>query len=203
MIGTIANAALIYAKRGWKPVSISRKSKKAIGKDWQKRPFDPAQFNGNAQNIGIQLGAVSGGLVDVDLDCTDAIGLATEFLPPTGAIFGHRSKPCSHQLYVTDLHSTEKRAVIPFAEYQDGRMGPMIVELRIGADNKGTVTTFPPSMHVTGELVEWSEEGEPASVRTISPGFFLNRASSNSETWRSLPIMLMRRLPYAQPRLAG
>ena len=164
MIETIANAALAYAKRGWKPVPVSRKSKKPIGSGWQQRPFDPVQFNGNAQNIGIQFGAVSGGLVDVDLDCTDAIGLAPEFLPRTGAIFGRRSKPCSHHLYITDLHSTEKRAVIPFAEHQDGRQGPMIVELRIGADSKGAVTTFPPSMHVTGELVQWVQEDEPARV---------------------------------------
>jgi putative DNA primase/helicase len=90
--GTIVDAALDYASRGWKPVPISRKTKKARGKDWQKRPFDPRQFNGNADNIAVQLGAASGGLCDVDLDNTLAIGLAPEFLPPTDAIFGRRSK---------------------------------------------------------------------------------------------------------------
>ena len=108
--GTIVQAALDYAKRGWKPIPISRRTKRAIDKSWQKRPFNPAQFNGNGQNVGIQLGAVSGGLTDVDLDCAEAIGLALEFLPPTGAIFGRHSKPCSHQLYVTSLHETETNA---------------------------------------------------------------------------------------------
>jgi hypothetical protein len=35
---TIADAALAYAKRGWRPVPLGRKSKKPIGKGWQKRP---------------------------------------------------------------------------------------------------------------------------------------------------------------------
>ena len=42
---------------------------------------------------------------------------------------------------------------IQYKEYIDGRSGPIVVELRIGADGKGAATTLPPSMHVTGELV--------------------------------------------------
>jgi hypothetical protein len=160
----VAEAARAYAARGWKPVPVNRKTKKPIGREWQKRPFDPAQFNGNAQNIAIQFGDVSGGLTDVDLDCTEAIGFALEFLPPTGAIFGRRSKPASHQLYVTDLHKTEKLAAIQFKEYVAGRQGPVIVELRIGADSKGATTVFPPSMHSAGEMVQWINDGEPARV---------------------------------------
>jgi hypothetical protein len=111
---TVAAAAIDYARRGWKPVPIGRKSKKPTDKGWQKRPFDPA--HGDAQNVAVQLGAVSNGLADVDLDCVDAIGFATDFLPATGAIFGRRSKPCGHQLYTTDLHQTEQAAVIAYAE---------------------------------------------------------------------------------------
>jgi hypothetical protein len=161
---TIADVALDYGQRGWKPVPVDRKTKKARGKDWQKRPFDRRQFDGNGQNVGIQFGAVSGGLCDVDLDSTLAIGLAPEFLPPTDAIFGRRSKPCSHQLYVSDLHTSEAGAVLQFAEYVGGRPGPMIVELRIGAKGKGAISVFPPSMHVTGEMVQWVRDGEPAHV---------------------------------------
>lgn len=160
MIDTIANAALDYAKRGWKPVPVGRKSKKPIGSGWQQRPFDPAQFNGNAQNVGIQLGESSGGLTDVDLDNMTAIRLAPEFLPPTTAMFGRRSKPCSHQLYVTDLARTEKRAVL---KYADAAKAP-IVELRIGSNGKGALTVFPPSMHSAGETVQWVSDGEPARV---------------------------------------
>jgi hypothetical protein len=157
---TIESVALVYAQRGWKPVPVNRKTKKAIGKGWQTRPFAPEQFDGNAQNIAVQLGAASGGLTDVDLDSMDAIGFAPEFLPPTDAIFGHRSKPCSHQLYVTDLYQTEKRAVLKF----EGSAG-VLAELRIGGNGKGATTVFPPSMHATGEMVSWERDGEPAHVK--------------------------------------
>jgi hypothetical protein len=110
---TISAVALAYHRRGWKPVPVSRRTKKAIGKGWQNRQFDPAQFDGNAQNVAVQLGAVSGGLADVDLDCTDAIGFAPEFLPTTNAIFGRRSKPCSHQLYVSDRSPVCSSGTIP------------------------------------------------------------------------------------------
>jgi hypothetical protein len=161
---TIADAAIDYAKRGWKPVPVNRKTKKAIGKDWQNRPYDPRQFNGNSQNVGIQFGTVSGGLCDVDLDTMSAIGLAPEFLPPTNAIFGRRSKLCSHQLYICDLHKTETLATLQYPQYVGNRAASMIVELRIGGNGKGATTTFPPSMHVTGEMVEWASDGEPAHV---------------------------------------
>jgi hypothetical protein len=159
---TVADAALDYAKRGWKPVPVDRKSKKPIGRGWQKQPFDPRQFNGNTQNIALQLGAASSGLVDVDLDSMTAIGFAPDFLPPTGAIFGHRSKPCSHQLYVSlDLCESENKAAL---QYKDVA-GAVIVELRIGGGDKGAATTVPPSMHAgTGEMIEWVRDGEPARL---------------------------------------
>ena len=166
---TIAEAALDYhTRRKWKPVPVNRRTKKAIGKDWQKQPFNPAQFNGNAQNVGIQFGAVSGGLADVDLDSKAAIGLAPKFLPATDAVFGRKSKPCSHQLYVCDLYKTEKRAAIQYALHMPnghGKIvrGQMIVELRIGGDGKGAQSVVPPSIH-SGETVEWVNDGEPAKV---------------------------------------
>jgi putative DNA primase/helicase len=165
MSPTIAEAALDYhTRRGWKPVPVHRKTKKAMGKGWQKRPFTPGQFDGNAQNVGIQLGEVSNGLVDVDLDCTAAIGFALEFLPATDAVFGHPSKPCSHQLYVSDLYKTETTAAIQYPQYIGGKASAMVVELRIGGNGRGATTVAPPSMHETGERVEWVRDGEPARV---------------------------------------
>jgi putative DNA primase/helicase len=169
---TSADAALVYHARGWKPVPVSRKTKRPVGRRWQTGPFDPAQFNGNEQNVAIQLGEVSGGLVDVDLDTMSAVGLAPEFLPATGAIFGRQSKPCSHQLYTTDLCATEKLAVIAYKEFVDGRPSRVLVELRIGGGTKGATTIFPPSMHMSGEVVQWVGDGEPARV----PGNELKRA---------------------------
>jgi P4 family phage/plasmid primase-like protien len=166
---TIAEAALDYhTRRKWKPVPVNRRTKKPIGNGWQNHPFNPNQFNGNAQNVGIQFGALSGGLADVDLDSKAAIGLAPEFLPATDAVFGRKSKPCSHQLYVCDLYKTEKRAAIQYALHMPnghGKIvrGQMIVELRIGGDGKGAQSVVPPSIH-SGETVEWVNDGEPAKV---------------------------------------
>jgi hypothetical protein len=91
-----------------------------------------------------------------------AIRFTHEFLPATDAVFGRRSKPCSHQLYVSDLYKTEPRAAIQYAQFVNGRAGQMIVELRVGG--KGALTVVPPSMHETGEMVEWVRDGEPAQV---------------------------------------
>src|SRR5262245_38091395 len=179
---TIAEAARDYHERGWKPVPIDRQTKRASGKEWQKRAYDPKQFRGNAQNVGVQLGVVSGGLADVDLDCAEAIALAPKFLPPTDAIFGRKSKPASHRLYVTDLCETVVGAVIQFPEYVGGKSDAMLVELRVGGKRKrkgknedegkdedeyeytGATSVFPPSLHASSETVTWVCDGEPAKV---------------------------------------
>ena len=163
MTKTVADAAADYHGRGWKPVPVNRKTKKPIGKNWQNTPYDPTQFNGNAQNVAVQLGTVSSGLVDVDLNSMAAVGLAPEFLPPTDSIFGRNSKPCAHQLYLSDLFDTEQ-AVLAFREHVGGKQGPTVVELRVGGNGKGAATVLPPSMHVTGETVQWVKDGEPARV---------------------------------------
>src|SRR5258708_10493202 len=51
-------------------------------------------------NLAIKVGVCSGNIVDVDLDCIEAIALANLYLPPTYAVFGRASKPRSHRLYV-------------------------------------------------------------------------------------------------------
>ncbi len=116
-------------------------------------------FNGAAMNIGVQMGPVSSGLADVDLDCLESLRLADHFLPPTNAVFGRFSKPSSHRLYyATD---PEPEPVIQLR----GLNLEMLVELRLGCGNKGAQTMFPGSIHPdSGEAVEWVSDGEPAIV---------------------------------------
>src|SRR4051812_48882880 len=45
-------------------------------------------FNGKPQNVGFLCGEPSGHLVDVDLDCDEAVALGPHFLPSTHAVFG-------------------------------------------------------------------------------------------------------------------
>jgi hypothetical protein len=158
---TIAEIAAAYHARGFKPVPLERGGKSNKRKVWQKQPYDPRQFNGNAQNIGLQMGEVSRGLTDIDCDAAEAVRLAPFFLPSTPAVFGRNSKPCSHWLYITELWRTEPKAVIPFEDHGS------LVELRCGGGGKGAASVVPPSMHVTGERVAWANgeaEAEPARI---------------------------------------
>jgi hypothetical protein len=102
--------------------------------------------------VGVILGEPSGGLVDVDLDCAEAVELAGSYLPPTGSIFGREGKPRSHRGYVS--------AVERMLQLSDPETGEMLVELR----TNGGQTVFPPSVHPTGEPIGWVEDGDPAPV---------------------------------------
>jgi Bifunctional DNA primase/polymerase, N-terminal len=101
-------------------------------------------------NVGIILGEPSGWLVDVDLDCPEAIELADQFLPPTPAITGRPSAPRSHRWYIAVGAVTEKHSALD---------GSMIVELR----STGTQTVVGPSVHPAGETYE-TLDGEPGTV---------------------------------------
>lgn len=144
-------AASDYIGRGWAPVPVQAKSKGPRVFGWQNRNFAPADFPIGG-NVGMKLGTCSGGLVDVDLDCPEAVARAHEYLPGTGAIFGRAGNPHSHRLYVVD----EPQARKPFKAAD----GTMLVELR----GNGAQTIFPPSVHPSGERVEWERDGEPARV---------------------------------------
>jgi hypothetical protein len=163
---SIADAAAYYHdKRGTNPVPISRRTKKAFEKGWQNLPYLPERFKRKALNVGIQFGPRSNNLVDVDLDSKGALEFADAFLPETGAMFGRSSKPRSHRLYIADFTAYgETRAAIQFHEYVQGKPGAMIVELRIGAGNKGAQSVAPPSVHERGETIQWVNGIEPAQI---------------------------------------
>jgi len=143
-------AAEVYRHRGWAPLPYDRGRKGPTYSGWQDFVADDSTcFDG--RNIGWLLGAKSNGLVDCDLDCAEACALAPDVLPPTGAIFGRNTKPQSHRLYVCDPPPDTQQFQFDKA---------MLVELR----STGVQTMAPPSVHPSGELVEWAVEGEPAKV---------------------------------------
>jgi hypothetical protein len=73
-------------------------------------------------NVAMRDGRASGDLVDVDLDCAEALVLADTYLHPTRAEFGRASKPRSHRIYIAP------GAV--FASFADPLDATMLVELR-------------------------------------------------------------------------
>ena len=78
-------AACDYIERGWAPIPVPFRTKGPLLEEWQTIRINaetaPNFFNGAPQNIGIILGAASGGLCDFDLDCSEAIAAAPYLLP--------------------------------------------------------------------------------------------------------------------------
>jgi hypothetical protein len=163
------DAALDMIQRGWNPVPVRYRDKApAVGKGWQNVVITTENaakfFNGAHMNVGVMLGPTSQGLVDIDLDCQEAIEIAPYILPRT-AIFGRASKRNSHWLYVCYSLDTGTAVVAyddPLAKTKrkDGR----IVELRVGGPGHAAQTVVPPSIHQSGEPIRWEVDGEPASI---------------------------------------
>lgn len=156
---TPLSAAQNYkAIRGWSSIPIPFRSKLPIIKAWQTLRLDYHElqryFRGRC-NLGVLLGEPSNWLIDVDLDHQLAVDLAAEFLPATGSIFGRKSKPRSHWLYIVTAPAATKKeqAVI------DSKKA-MLVEFR----STGCQTVFPPSFHEKGESIEWATDGEPTKL---------------------------------------
>ena len=148
--------------RGFSPVPVPYKGKNPGRKGWHTLVITADNvgkyFNGARMNVGVQLGPKSNYLTDVDCDSPEAVKLAPYFLPGTDAVFGRKSKPDSHSLYV--IKDAPAVGVIKFAD-PDGKC---IIELRLGGDKKGIQTIFPGSVHQSGELIEWTKNGTPVEV---------------------------------------
>lgn len=170
---------LHYTERGWRPLLLEPGRKQTLERGWSTDPPSLeeilARLDGRAWNIGIVLGQLSGGLVDIDLDCPEAVLLADSFLPATACVFGRPSKPCSHRLYVCDPVPTS-------AAYQDVD-GAMLVELR--ADKR--LSMVPPSVHPSGELVTWHSDGEPARVDGVQLSDAVERLAAAALVARHWP----------------
>ena len=151
-----AEIASAYRSRGWRPIPIQLGAKGPTDQKWDKKDYDDVDlhFNG-AKNIGVQLGPLSAGLTDVDLDCAEAILLAPDFLPHTDAVFGRKSKPRSHYLFV--INDPEPKATIKLVDER----AETIIELRMGGGDKGR-TDRVPWFHSP----EWREDRMDASGRT-------------------------------------
>jgi hypothetical protein len=156
-----------YKERGWKTIPIPAGHKHPKHKDWQSKdhPFETWHTG-----VGVQFGPPSDGLLDVDLDCPEAVELARFFLPETECVFGRKGAPCSHWLYVSDAWEQAETVTTQFTDIEEkGEHGVMLLELRTGRVDengkvKGAQSMVPPSLHPSGERVKWDRDGEPAWV---------------------------------------
>ena len=160
---SIRKAYEAYTAKGWKCLPIEPKSKVIRRNAWQTTTFGPDEFKGLA-NIGVQMGAVSGNLIDIDLDHPIARKIAGWFLPPTGWKFG-RVYPGesdtvipSHFLYHVE-GSTKSGADWRLSKKETGGSIVKCIEYR-GDDSQ---TVFPPSVHE--HHVQWIDcTGEPPLI---------------------------------------
>src|SRR5262245_58725684 len=78
------SAAKLYCSRGYTPIPLRARTKHPIEEAWQELRPTAAALNGlffeSNLNVGVNLGDASRGLVDIDLDCPEAIQIATLFI---------------------------------------------------------------------------------------------------------------------------
>src|SRR5215471_15273964 len=134
-------AAQQYRGHGWQVVPIPHREKGPNRRGWGNLRLTladlPTAFRNDDNNIGVLLGPPSGELVDIDLDCPEALGLADLYLPKTSAEFGRRSKQRAHRLFVA-LDAV-------FEAFADPISGETLLEVRArGRDGGAHQTVFPP-----------------------------------------------------------
>lgn len=154
----VTTAALGYRARGFFCVPIPTGEKGPRIKEWQNLRLEESAlrdaFTQRTGNVGLVLGEPSGWLVDVDLDCPEAIELAEKYLPATGAVTGRTGRERSHWWYICEGCET--------ARYRDPELtngAATTVELR----STGLQTVVGPSTHPDGSTYE-TLTGEPTTV---------------------------------------
>jgi hypothetical protein len=144
-------------RRHWKVVPIRPYEKVPRRKDWQNERIKESEIQDSFQkddNIGILWGKPSHWVVDVDLDCDEAIALAPSFLPKTDSVYGRKTRPSSHYLY-----RSEGAGSVKFNDPEPSDPDEAcLVELR----STGLQSIVPPSIHPSGERIRWDKCGEPA-----------------------------------------
>ncbi len=135
---------------GIKPVPIRPRMKKPRGDSWQKlrltKATIPDYFQEN-DNVGGLWGKPSGWVIDVDLDDEHAADVA-EFLLPRTVVYGRKSRPETHFLYICKGVKTHK---------WKGPNKEMLVEIR----STGSQSVLPPSVHPDKEryhVDDWNDE---------------------------------------------
>lgn len=147
---TTVDHARKYIAEGWSVIPIPRGQKAPRIEGWQQRTFEPEDF-GAADNIGVRLGAPSGGLTDIDLDAPEAVAAARDLLLMTERIHGRPGKPSSHYWFIAPDSKSE--------QFKDPA-GNVLVEVR----STGGQTVLPPSVHTSGEQLAWDVERAPNKV---------------------------------------
>ena len=164
----VPEAALHYKRdRNWNVIKLKSRSKFPKGEGWPKQRFVESEIShifSEDSNVGLLLGEPSGNLIDIDLDCPEAVAAGKHFLPRTGLIFGRTSNPYSHHLYKVagELRSFKfTRPLNNRKKNSNIRKRPtVILEIR----STGCQTMAPPSIHPGGERSQWHAYKEALEI---------------------------------------
>lgn len=179
---SVLRSARKYILRHWKVVPIRPKEKAPRLKEWQKQRIKESEIPDHfheGDNIGILWGRPSHWVVDVDLDCSEAVVLAPSFLPNTDMVYGRETRPTSHYLYRSEGAEPTKFNDPESSDSED----VCLLELR----STGQQSVVPPSIHPNGERIRWEKRGEPASVSSDELRIALGRlavAALLVKSWR-------------------
>jgi predicted P-loop ATPase len=158
-------AVKLYRKKGWRVFPLPAGQKKPDREEGWLRAAEKvsddtvAALWARGENVGVILDPP---LVDVDLDCDEAVRLAPRFLPSTPMRFKRKSNPgWAHWVY--EVQDCEHRTFVDTAARErknggDTTAKEMILEIRSG-ENGDHYTMFPPSVHPSGEQLNFAPGG--------------------------------------------
>ena len=142
-------AARELREKGYHVCRIDPKTKRGYSKNYLQHSAKPESFQ-DGDNIGIR---PTSGVVCVDLDCVEALSLAKNFLPPTVAVSGRKSKPRSHHYYNVGEYKIRAKklnaqdGVRKAAKEPCGIADYLVDKCHVNA---------PPSVHPSGEELQWT-----------------------------------------------
>jgi hypothetical protein len=167
----VEQAAKLYTECGWSLTPLHARQKGTDIKGWTKGLSQERlnkAFKAGYTNLGILTGSISGGLVDIDLDCDEACDLFDQYFPETKAKFGRPSRNISHCLYkVPDPGRGMKfqdEILLDRQKAVGKEVHATIIEYR--AD--GLQTMAPPSIHPDeeGRQLFWHNETYDPTLST-------------------------------------
>lgn len=156
-------------------IQLHPNSKIPLASDWVNngKPFSEVCLQNG--NVGLLTGEVSG-LLDIDLDCREAVALADVILPAPHIQFGRTTCDSGHFLYKALSFGPTKR----FSSTE----GDVLIELR----GNNSQTMIPPSKHDCGEQLTINDSNldlEPQHYdhlhRCVS---FVAAAAEIAKNWR-------------------
>ena len=172
-VGTVRDAARAYLAAGLSPLRLRPRDRRPLDTNWTTH--SPVQSEQDVDlhfdedsNIGLILGTPSNGLIDVDLDWPQARQLADAVLgdfrmPASGRASSRRSHRWA---FCSDPGRVKKWVLLPNEAAALGidpkeHHACCIVELR----GNGGQTMVAPSVHPTGEVVEFADDLPVPHVR--------------------------------------